>query len=115
MSEQGQTTPMQMDAALAGMVDQIGQRRPQMVAVQSAPVNSIGAMAVARRLEVLTKQAELLATALAGPEKSPPGPARTDRPKAEHLFGKQMQGLDELGQQLDAIHGAIERAARSLT
>lgn len=141
MSEQGDTAARQMTAELQGMVDNFATRRPQEIAdyqtgkrpqvvartetapdARAAPVTSIGAAAVAQRLEALTKQAadlakqaELLATALAGPEKQAGGPVRDNRPKPEHLFGRQLMGLDEVGQQLDAIHSAIERAARSLT
>ena len=92
MSEQGQMTA-QMDAALAGMADLVSQRRlaadarPTVVAVQSTPVTSIGAMAVAKRLEALikqaadlTKQAELLATALAGPDEQPRGTSSAAQP-----------------------------------
>lgn len=90
----------------------------------AANVVPIGASVVSKRLEdllaqagELVKQGELLAVALAGP--AMPAAAglkvasgRKDGP--ETLFTRQLGGLDELGQVLDTLGRALERAHRSL-
>jgi hypothetical protein len=41
--------------------------------------------------------------------------AGTPPRQGQHLFARQMQGLDEVSMMLDSVRQAIERAARSLT
>lgn len=98
-----------------GMVE-----RPRVV---SAPTTgTIGAVAVGKRIQELFTQAqelhkvaEILATALAGPTVAAPMKAGTPPRQGQHLFARQMQGLDEVSMMLDSVRQAIERAARSLT
>lgn len=104
----------QDDIARMGEIAQ--QARPRVV---GAP---IGAVAVGNRMQELFKQAqelhkvaEILATALAGPVVAAPLKSQLGPREGQHLFARQMQGLDEVSMMLDSVRQAIERAARSLT
>ena len=68
-----------------------------------------------KRAQELEKQAAVVATALAG---NPTSVNLRDGPEPathDHLFGRQMAALDELGQILDSVGRQIERAQRSLS
>lgn len=93
--------------------------RPKIAAVTEQPVVPIGAAAVARRLEQLIETARstreragVLATALAGPSPDQPAEERASHP--EHLFGRQLAGLDELTLVIQGIDREVERAIQSL-
>ena len=92
-------------------------------AVRTDNVVPIGASAVSKRLEDLLAQAqdlskrtEALAVALAGPALPEAHGLKVagGRKEAETLFTKQLGGLDDLGQVLDTLGRALERAHRSL-
>jgi hypothetical protein len=93
--------------------------RPRVV---SAAPEQIGAIAVSARMQALLKQAQelhkvadILATALAGPAQTAQLNKVQQPRRPDHLFGRQMVGLDEVSLMLDSVRQAIERAARSLT
>jgi hypothetical protein len=113
--------------SIAAKAPNLAAERPRMVfPTQLATVTSIGAGAVGKRLEglleraeELARQAEVLATGLAGPAPAENKPALNLRnlPReagTEPLFVRQLGGLDELGRMLDTVGRAIERASRSL-
>ena len=123
MSDEENATS-QMEADIAGMARRFAPTNvmPRVVAERPDNVRElIGAGAVGKRLETLlqaagelAKQAEGLATALAGPSTERSRAATARRPPGDHLFGKQMSSLDELEAIHDTLRQALERAHRSL-
>jgi hypothetical protein len=97
-----------------------GPPRPRIAAVTEQPVTPIGAAAVSQRLEelmeaarYLQERAVILATALAGPSSAQP--AETERvSRPEHLFGRQLAGLDEATLLIQGVGREIERALKTL-
>lgn len=94
--------------------------RPVVVSRRDAPVTTVGAAAVARRLEALVKQTEdllvqagVLATALAGPP-MPTAANLADSPAGEHLFARQLHGLEQLATILTEVDRQLARARAAL-
>jgi hypothetical protein len=119
---------MALEDDIAAMALKSAVERPRVVSQSpTAAVVPIGASAVGKRLEglleragELARQAEVLATGLAGPAPAEDKPALNLRNLSreagtEPLFVRQLSGLDELGRMLDTVGRSLERASRALS
>jgi len=112
----------QMAQTLAPQMPKATGMRPVITGAPSEREGPIGATAVAKRIESLMTRtqelgtiAEAIATALSGQVNDSKAGGGERLTTGDHLFGRQMAGLDELGFLLDSLGRSLDRAARALS